>query len=334
MISVRRILSAGIKARISAGAAPFNMTYSVTGKCNSKCKTCNIWKKEAEDLTLLHWKQMLESIGSPAWVTISGGEPFLRKDFAELMQLVASNRPEITTIATNGILTGKIIRDITKIRKIFSGSLIVNISVDGAAEMHDLMRGVQCHRNVKKTIEALKKIGGVHVGVHTVFSRFNIDDADEIIEYVRSLAPHSYICQAAENRVELHNVGESILPEIGKYLAANRKIQNLKLDSVGVSRLTRHMRKRYYRISNRLLTDNEKSIDCYAGIASAHVNYNGDLWACCVRGEKMGNLIDQGFDEIWNSDRATAIRKRIKDEGCFCTMANACYSNIVCQPFS
>ena len=31
---------------------PLNLTFSVTYRCNSTCKTCNVWKKRVEDLTL------------------------------------------------------------------------------------------------------------------------------------------------------------------------------------------------------------------------------------------------------------------------------------------
>ena len=71
---------------------PINFTISVTNKCNARCKTCNIWRIYEEqpslsksELSVEEFERIFENIGRNAyWFTISGGEPFLRKDIVEI----------------------------------------------------------------------------------------------------------------------------------------------------------------------------------------------------------------------------------------------------------
>jgi len=60
---------------------PINYTVSLLYTCNSRCGTCNIWKKRAVNLSVEEYKKIFKNIGrAPYWVTFSGGEPFLRED--------------------------------------------------------------------------------------------------------------------------------------------------------------------------------------------------------------------------------------------------------------
>jgi len=314
--------------------SPFNLTISVTGKCNSKCRTCKIWEKQkVNDLNLDQWNKILTSVGnSPIWITISGGEPFIRPDITGIIKIIAKkNKPKIITIATNGIHSEKIYRDVKQILSFYHGLLVINISVDGIGRKHDEIRGVKCHSKVTKTIKLLKTTRAT-VGVHTVISKYNINDLKDIRTYVKKLSPDSYICQIVENRKELGNMDDSLLPPLSEYFRAVRYIQSKDTKANGVSKITKVLRNGYYKLSRKSLIEKKASIPCYAGIASAHINYNGDLWACCVKTEIMGNLLQTSFSDIWHSPAAKKIRKRIKKDKCYCTMANVCYSNIICDP--
>jgi len=90
---------------------PFNYTISITYRCNSRCKTCYIWKIQHKipvemELTLDEWEKVLKSLGeSPYWITISGGEPFLHGGLVEIIKIIDKyNSPKIINIPTNGLL--------------------------------------------------------------------------------------------------------------------------------------------------------------------------------------------------------------------------------------
>lgn len=313
---------------------PFNLTLSVTGKCNSKCKTCQIWKHtNQEDMDLKEWSKILKDIGdSPIWITISGGEPFLRDDLVELFKIITKfNKPQIITIATNGILTDKIYSDINKILSFYKGELIVNISIDCVNSKYDEIRGVKCFNEVMKTYNQLSSIKNLSVGLHTVISKFNINYINEIRDLIIKLNPDSYIFQIAENRTELQNISSKIVPKTNEYLQAVNNLNKIPKTIKNISKTTQFLRKKYHKNTKNVLL-NSKGIACYAGIASAHINYNGELWACCVKCQSFDNLKDNSFKELWQSKKAKEIRNQIKSNKCHCTLANVSYSNIICDP--
>jgi len=93
---------------------PINYTISLLYSCNSRCSTCNIYKKKAKNLTLSEYRTIFKHLGkSPYWITFSGGEPFLREDIAEICKAAYDQcRPRIINIPTNGILTETIISQV------------------------------------------------------------------------------------------------------------------------------------------------------------------------------------------------------------------------------
>src|SRR5260221_2388945 len=85
-------------------ALPMNLTISVSYRCNSRCKTCNVWQRPNDDFTLEEYDRTFASIGHDAyWFTFSGGEPTLRKDLPEMVEAAYRHcRPGIINIPTNG----------------------------------------------------------------------------------------------------------------------------------------------------------------------------------------------------------------------------------------
>ncbi len=68
---------------------PLNLTVSVTYRCNSRCLTCNVYTKKAEEFTVEEFDRTFSSLGrAPYWYTMSGGEPFLRSDLPDARLLV------------------------------------------------------------------------------------------------------------------------------------------------------------------------------------------------------------------------------------------------------
>ena len=318
---------------------PMNLTFSVTNRCNSRCKTCQIYKKQSEELDLDEWKRIFNSLGkAPFWITISGGEPFLRSD---LFQLVCSAyeqcHPAIINIPTNGLLGDRIPAVVKKIADYCRPSqIVINLSLDEVGENHDAIRGVP--GNYEKTVQTLKALKGLGrpnltVGIHTVISKFNVRRIPDIFETIITLRPDSYVTEIAEERVELDNVGSDITPDYSEYVAAidflTCALKEDHFDQVG--RMTRALRLEYYNLVKRILRENRQVIPCYAGVASAQIASNGDVWMCCVKAEPVGNLREAGYDfsKVWLSEKARNIRQDIKNGQCYCPLANATYTSML-----
>ena len=319
-----------------------NVTLSVSFRCNSKCKTCYVYRNQVDELEIQEWAEVFRNLGqSPFWVTISGGEPFLRKDLRDIVCLLYDIcKPGIINIPTNGILTETIVASVDAIAAYCNNSsLVLNVSIDEIGENHDTIRGVS--GNYKKalaTFSGLKALNrpNLSVGIHTVVSSYNVERLPAVYSHLSKLEPDSYVTEIAEERVELNTVGTKITPAAEAYYrAADFLIDRLQNDRFAkLGKITRAFRMRYYRMVKQLLAQDRQILPCFAGVASAHIAPNGDVWFCCMKAESAGNLRDRQYDfkKIWRSKKARQIRKKIKNEKCHCPLANASYTNMLHHP--
>lgn len=325
-------------------ANPLNLTISVSYRCNSRCKTCNVWQRPNDDFTIEEYNKTFKSVGRDAfWFTFSGGEPTLRKDLPEMVAAAYNHcRPGIINIPTNGIqdkiIPGRIER---VLQAAPTSEVIINLSLDGIGEKHDIIRGVKGNfERAMRTYAGLKALKGRYknftLGVHTVISNFNIDEFENIHAFVTNeLKPDSFISEIAEERVELDTVGMGITPHIHKYEPVINKLQqeNRQAQFTGVSRITQSFRDRYYNIVKKTLVEKRQIIPCMAGFASAQIAPNGDVWTCCIRAESVGNLREHNYNfrETWTTPKADELRRSIKAGECYCPLANVSYTNMLCH---
>ncbi|MGA3122983.1 MAG: SPASM domain-containing protein [Polyangiaceae bacterium] len=337
---------AGYRAAHAGGAPkqlPVNLTVSVTYSCPSRCATCDIWQKKVDDLSVDEYGRIFPSLGKvPVWVTLSGGDQFVRADFDEVVRLVRVQiEPSIVNIPMNGVITERIFQLLPKIAHYTVGSqLVLNLSVDEIGEAHDRIRGAD--RNFEKLklvadlIHDLKKTyPHVVLGVHTVISKFNVHRIPEIEREARAIfRPDSYIAEVAENRVELKTMDKAITPDSADYRRAVKHLSNAirsHRSTHPVARLVESLRLEYYELSARILEQRRQVIDCYAGWASAQIAPDGHVWGCCVRAESIGNLRDHGYDfpSVWLGPQADAFRASVHAHECACPLANASYTNLL-----
>jgi MoaA/NifB/PqqE/SkfB family radical SAM enzyme len=321
---------------------PVNITVSGSYRCNSRCKTCKVWLLPNDDMTLEEWDRTFESLGrAPYWFTFSGGEPTLRKDLPDMVGSAYRHcRPGIINIPTNGIQQRIIPASVERVLQVAPKSeVIINLSLDGVGLKHDEVRGVRNNWDrAMVTYAALKELqrdyGHLTLGIHTVISNYNVDSFPDLCAYVqRELKPDSYITEIAEERVELDTVGSGITPTAEKYtVAIDALLERMREERLtGVAEVAQAFRRRYYELVKRTLREQRQVIPCMAGVASAQIAPNGDVWTCCVRAESMGNLRDHGYDfgSVWRTGKAKQLRRSIKNRECYCPLANAAYTNML-----
>ena len=90
---------------------PINLTFSITSACQSLCKSCNIGlefqknpKMKSLDLSLEEIEKTFKSIGHVYFFNISGGEPFLRTDIPQIVELACKYlTPKVIHTPTNAL---------------------------------------------------------------------------------------------------------------------------------------------------------------------------------------------------------------------------------------
>ena len=322
---------------------PFSLVVSVSFRCNSKCRTCNVWRKQSDEMTVQEWRKVFASLGrSPFYLTFTGGEPFLRSDLHELVIAGAELcQPGVITIPTNGLLTGRILGHVDQICAATSRSQIgIDLSLDGIGQEHDEIRQVPGNwQRAMETWQGLKELQGRHgnlvLSVHTVVSKLNVHRIRDIVEGLEFLEPDSYITEVAEERVELDTVGWDITPALEEYapIADYLSARARAVPARGLARLTQAFRAQYYQLAKEVLREQTQVIACQAGWASGHIAPNGDVWTCCIRAEPVGNLQQTGYDlrPIWFEQVGDMrrLRRSIAARECACPMANASYANML-----
>ena len=134
------------------------LQWSVTGKCNLRCKHCyqGAPGKVTNDLDTEAMLKAIDNLGENfvTRICITGGDPFVRKDWPVLLERMAKNHIKIFSVFTNGILLDD------KILDIFEGYGMhpaFQLSFDGVG-CHDWLRGVEgAEEKLIKAIKLLRK---------------------------------------------------------------------------------------------------------------------------------------------------------------------------------
>jgi len=340
---------------LASPGMPMNLTFSVTNRCQSRCKTCKIWElyqkspdKQREELTLDEIEKIFRSMGHIFIFNMSGGEPFLRSDIVEIVRLACRYlTPGIVHIPTNAIASKKIEQDVIAILKVIQTSnpsiqLTVKPSLDHVGEKHDEIRGVK--GNFEKVIALFNRLKllqtkypNLHAELGTVISKWNVKDIEEIASFITGLGGDSYRNEIAEQRAEMFNREDQITPSPADYKRAIKRFTREIKANMGnrgpFQRMTHAFRLAYYDVAIRILNENRQVIPCYGGLSNAHLSPYGDIWACCTLGydKSMGNLrdFDYKFPALWKSRKAREVRNYIRKGSCACPLANQAYSNIL-----
>ena len=214
--------------------------WSITGKCNYKCRHCLLSAPTYEHTELdfdkcMHIIKELETSGVSN-IDISGGEPLVRKDFWKIIDELSKANIKVRTIFTNGRLINKIFIEELDKRSMYPN---FQISFDGVG-YHDWLRGVDGAE--KETIRAIKLLTQNHRSVDCAMCihRKNKDSIRDTVNLlsdlgVRSLninAPQCMGCWADYSReyaLSEEEEIEVIKEYIPKYYEDNAPI-NINID--------------------------------------------------------------------------------------------------------
>jgi len=338
---------------------PLTLTFSVTAACQSRCKTCNIGavylanpKLAKNNLTLDEIEKIFKGLGQIYFFNVSGGEPFMRKDLAEIIRLACLHlKPSLIHIPTNAIspkFIGKTTRKILEyMDELAPKSVPISIkpSIDGVGAMHDYVRGYPGNfKLLEQTIDTLLAIRRenprLHVDLGTVISNLNLHHLDEIEDWVHSRGVESYRHEIAEQRAEFHNLGDPITPPADVYEELTERFRSKIARNIEgkafLTRTTEAVRVVYYDVAVQILKERRQVTPCYGGVSNIHMNYNGEIWPCCVLGgdQAMGNVRESDYDipKLLRSEKAGRARKYIADGNCACPLANQWLNNVLLTP--
>ncbi|MBQ4470199.1 MAG: radical SAM protein [Synergistaceae bacterium] len=186
--------------------------WSITGKCNYRCRHCYMSAPEAKLGELSHDTVMniARQLGDCGVMNVSltGGEPLVRSDFLEIVDALLERNIRITQIYSNGALVNeKLLNELDK-RGIHPE---FNMSYDGMG-WHDWLRGIN---GAEKTVDrafALCREMGFPTGSEMCLHQYNKHTLRESIKHLGSLGVRSLKTNPVTNLGEWqkNNYGEAI----------------------------------------------------------------------------------------------------------------------------
>src|SRR5688572_24020209 len=132
----------------------------VTSRCNAFCKTCfyHAELNQPGDMTFAQIEKISHTMPAITDLWLSGGEPTLRRDCSEIIQMfVENNKVDRIIIPTNGLIKSRVFEIVDKaLNSSTSLHLYLNIALDGYGETHDSIRGVP--GNWGKALECIESL--------------------------------------------------------------------------------------------------------------------------------------------------------------------------------
>jgi len=318
---LRRLFKFGF-AGMRPASPPF-LTLNVTTACNMSCRHCDndTWIDPEKDLTMAEIRKLSQELGGIEALAIGGGEPFLRKDLAEICELfVRENGARELNIPSNGFATDSVCDTIATILERCPGiKLDIALSIDGLEATHDAIRRPGSFARVMESARRIMSIQQAHPNLSLCFNA-TVHNAN-----YRELP-----ALAAFIREEFHcNLNFSILvgtPKDATLALPPEAELKETIDGINATREPSAAASDFLKIYNRvLLRSKEKGrqvVPCRAGSLIAVIYADGEVRACPEL-PALGNLRDQPFQEIWHSPKAKRMYRAICRGGCNCT--NICF---------
>ena len=305
----------------------------VTNRCNFRCNHCFIDFSPKRDLKIEDYQRLGSQMPDLFWLDIAGGEPFLRKDLAEI---VSCFNFEVLQIPTNGSLPELIIKQVERMKEMVRGKITISLSLDGLKEKHAEIRGVSGNwEQVWHTFGELRKLGGVSIKINTVINRSNFDQILDLMGEVRSKNPdfHSVILLRGDPKNPDYE-----LPPLSELRALAPKIFNiLETYDYGESRTMARMLRNYHKylwnVSLETIERETQVIPCLAGQAHMVVMGDGSVSSCEML-PPVGNIKEKSFQEIQDSAEFKKQLEDIKNKKCYCTHNCAMFDSIMFRPAS
>ncbi|HNQ49887.1 MAG TPA: radical SAM protein [Candidatus Omnitrophota bacterium] len=313
------IALAHVKTRRFWNRAPETVMFPVvwiTGRCNLRCAMCSQWRTLREhnelEMSTEQWKRFIDEVADMRVrvLTITGGEPLLRDDLAEIVAH-AKGRGIPVHLCTNGTLIDNRRAGLLAA----SGLDSVSISIDSSdPRVHNAIRGADCHSRAVDAVRCLRAASPrIRIGINCVISSRNVSGIEFMVAFAEELGADQIKFDSIHTNL-MH--GKALREETGKYSFCESDMPRVRQEmerlrsAIAKSRLLSNSQYFLERIAAGPGA-NGRHLPCYAGYISCTVDAFGRV-SCCdhMTGEK--SLKNETFASIWRSPYFKSMRDDVK----------------------
>ena len=280
-----------------------NGTVIVTYRCNARCTMCNRYKAPSrpdEEISI----ETIKKLPKMYFTNITGGEPFIREDLPEIVRELYKKSDRIV-ISTNGFFTDRIIKLCEEFPNVG-----IRISIEGLEQTNNEIRGLndgfnRGYSTLKKLVEMKHPDVGFGMTVQDKNAKDLValyDLSNEMgMEFATASLHNSFYFVEAKNIIhDRPMVAQEFENLINKLLAS-------KSPKKWFRAYFNHGLINYIYGQKRLLP-------CDMAFDTFFIDPYGDVMPCngtkCK--EVMGNLNEQSWDELWNSEKAEKVRNVVR----------------------
>jgi MoaA/NifB/PqqE/SkfB family radical SAM enzyme len=319
-------------------ASPPFLVLFVNSICNMKCDHCFYWRSlnQKDDLTFEEIVGLSESLGTIENLNLSGGEPFLRKEFADICrQFIRHNGVRQIYVPTNGSFTDRTVKAVTSVLEEPDLQFFVTeLSLDGMPEFHDKFRGFKdAFARSMETYEALAEIQArdprLRIHANSTATNVNVDQIRRLTTYLFDRCPkmdHHNLAMIRGDRKD----PSLLTPNLREYQELYQYVRRLWAPRE-VGRYGGIVEPMLQWAKVKTLEARTQVVPCKAGQLTAVVYANGDV-SFCEAHTPLGNLRERSFPELWASAEADRLRQSICAKECTCTNEVFLWPSIVFQP--
>ncbi|MCM8808350.1 MAG: radical SAM protein [Candidatus Omnitrophica bacterium] len=288
----------------------FHIQWHITDNCHLRCKHCyqdNFSSKNDlpfEKLILIYSNicEFLEKNNKKLVIDITGGEPFLHKDWKKLVEkIIKSDYVEKIGIITNGLLLDDLI-----IYEIEKNKIILKISTEGVEkESYEFFRG----KNYEKFIKICEKIKDIKTEKYLMFTLLekNWNEIFNIFDFAKNYNFNGVIIE----RFIPYGLGKKLKEDVisfEKWVLITEflhKICNIKFEISDIVEFKGYMvkiKKNCYELYGS---------QCIVGKYGIAIMPDGKVFPCRRFPLSIGNLLKDRLIDIWrNSEVLNKIRNK------------------------
>jgi AdoMet-dependent heme synthase len=302
----------GLTARSVRNRLPISVHFDLTYRCNERCVHCYLDHEDHGELTTAECIEILEQLAAAGtlFLTFSGGEIFLRRDFFEILAEARRLHFDISLKSNALLITPE---RAARLREL--GVRRIQISVYSAdPAIHDAITKVP--GSLARTIVAIPRLveQGLKVKLACPLMQENllayrgvIELADKLgVPYIMDLTITPMLDGSREPLA--HRIPSSGLLTVlqDPVLNACHAHSSTGQGAAPVSLLGSG-------VSSSLESSVYDDIPCSAGHNSCYISPYGDVLPCVQLPKPAGNLRRQRFTEIWYRSPALSEVRSVRD---------------------
>lgn len=264
-----------------------------TSACNSRCKTCNIWQKPVEHMSLEVVRRALAArcVSRRTRIGFEGGEFLLNPERDAILAHAAELGFDVLLLS-NGLMPERLAETVTR-----HGIRRVHISLDGPRETYARVRGLDAYEKVVRSIELIRD--RAEVAVLYLVNPWN-GHAD--LRHVVSFCQH----KGLDLRIGIYHDME--------WFETDRDASEMDADLGSLDLGPFAPENQAYLELYEGWRNGEVRLPCFS-IRQVMVVYpNGDVPLCQSKHQILGSLKQQSLDEILGAQQTIELQR--SQRGC------------------